>query len=122
MKDIGYDSYNPVLNMGTLFILICFYILKIVLFAIIVYPMWHFKKMKRPKYAKIKRYLFWAHGVAIFVEGYIEYLISARLFYNAPPSSVDKTTGMYIIAYTVLGVSALALPASYLWIMTKSVA
>ena len=36
--DIGYDSFNPILNLGTLFVLVLLYILESILFVLIVWP------------------------------------------------------------------------------------
>ena len=119
MRDIGYDSYNPILNLGTLFILITMYALSIVLWAIIIVPMRRFNLLDYKLSRKIKKSLFGKNGIVIFIEGYIEFLIAARLTYNAPDTSVDKTTLSNVVAYTVLTITAFILPACYVYIMTK---
>lgn len=120
MRDIGYDSYNPILNLGTLFILMMFYTVGIVLFALFIYPLRRFKQITFKTYRKIRRRLFFQQGIVLFIEGYIEFLIAARLTYNAPDTSVDKTLLSNVVAYSVLAITAFILPACYLWIMTKS--
>jgi len=44
MADIGYDSFNPILNLGTLFILIAFYVLRLAWFFLVLRPVYYKKR------------------------------------------------------------------------------
>jgi len=59
MRNIGYDSYNPILNLGTLFILIAIYAASIILWAIIIVPMRKLNLLGIETSRKIKKSLFW---------------------------------------------------------------
>lgn len=39
MSDLGYDSYNLVMNLGTLFIMICLYFAKVLILIIVLLPL-----------------------------------------------------------------------------------
>jgi len=54
MKDIGYDSFNPILNLGTLFFMICVYILRVVTFFLVIYPCWRIRVIPSKVYFVIK--------------------------------------------------------------------
>ena len=54
MKDIGYDSFNPILNLGTLFFMICVYILRVTSFFIIIYPCWRIRLIPSKLYFILK--------------------------------------------------------------------
>jgi len=118
LKNIGYDSYNPILNLGTLFFLLMVYILRVILHFIIAVPLWKFKILPSALYFKMKNQLFFGHLLLLFVEGYIEFLIAARLFYQAPSNSVDNTPLMNVVAYPVLIFAVLILPGLYIMLLT----
>ena len=91
MQDIGYDTYNPVKNMGTLFVLMSGYLLQTLVLVFILYPLRLRHIIEKETFKLIyKRWLPLSIFLLLF-EGYIEYLISARLCFEAPEGSNDKT-------------------------------
>lgn len=119
MKNIGYDSYNPILNLGTLFFLLLVYIARVIFHVLVAIPLWKLGILPSKVYFKMKNQLFFGHFLIVFIEGYIEFLIAARLFYQAPPGSVDNTPLSNSVAYPVLFLAVILLPGLYIWILTK---
>ena len=119
MRDIGYDSYNPILNLGTIFVLVFLYILRMTFVLLILFP---FKKLgfiRRTTYRAIINKLYFVNGLLIFVEGYLEFLISGRLSYESPVDSVDNTLALNIIASIAVLISCVVLPLLFLWLYCK---
>ena len=80
MSDLGYDSYNLVLNLGTLFIMIGLYILKVLVLFIVLLPL---SKLWPDTfydfYKKVKKQLFFGDLILIFLEGFMEFLTSSMI-------------------------------------------
>ena len=91
MQDIGYDSYNPIKNMGTLFVLISGYVLQTLVLVFILYPLRLRHILQKETFKLIYRKWLPFNLFMLLFEGYIEYLISAWLCFEAPEGSGDKT-------------------------------
>jgi hypothetical protein len=118
--DIGYDSYNPILNLGTIFVLLCIYILQILWFVLVVYPLRRLKVIRGKIYFAIKNYLFWKAGWLIFFEGYIELIISARLLFETTAESVDNTPLQWSITYFIISICCVIMPALYIMLFFQN--
>jgi hypothetical protein len=64
--------------------------------------------------------VFWSDLILLFIEGYMEFLISGLLTLHAPDDSVDKLPYMVALAYLSLAIAVIAIPGLYLWIFSKS--
>ena len=84
MEDLGYDSHNSVLLLGSLAIFAMWYWTRVFLYIFIVVPfVLCFKKGF--KYVKqIRKILFFRDFIAITIEGYFEYIIAAYLNLSYP--------------------------------------
>lgn len=90
MRDIGYQSFNLFMNLGTLAFLCCLYLLKVAVVLLILLPISFFNKKAEILYFYYYRQVFFGDLFAIFVEGYMEFLISsALLILIAPEESID---------------------------------
>ena len=80
MSDLGYDSYNLVLNLGTLFIMIGLYILKVLVLFIVLLPLSKLWPVTfYDFYKKVKKQLFFGDLILIFLEGFMEFLTSSMI-------------------------------------------
>lgn len=117
MREIGYDSYNTILNLGTLFVALMLYLLRLVAQFVIIWPLYKLGLISGTK----KKYFFnqvvFSMLLTIFIEGYIEFLLSARLFFEAPPDSVDNTPLIRTISWIVLILCVVVAPGLFIWIM-----
>ena len=82
---LGYESHNPILNMGFMSILIFLYILKLCIFFLLILPInklsgGGLKKLKK----ELKNQLFFEEILVIFIEGYFEILLSGLLIEKVP--------------------------------------
>jgi hypothetical protein len=120
MRDIGYDSLNLFMNLGTLAFLCCVYLGKVFVVIFILKPVsWKFKAGKKV-YKHYKRQVFFGDLFAIFVEGYMEFLISSALMVIVTPKeSVDHTNFQIYTAYSCLVLAIVIIPGLYIWIFTR---
>jgi len=78
---MGYETHNVLLNMGSLYIYLQFFVFGLCVMGILkilkhVYP--GDMRFRRP-YRNLKKILFWGSFLLLFTEGYMEILISAYL-------------------------------------------
>jgi len=117
ISNIGYDSYNPVLNLGTIGFLLVLYLLRICsLLPIKCFNIFSLG-IGRNFFTKTYNALFWGDFILIFINGYIEFLISAILAYKAPDGSPDDTDFVYGISIFSLTVSLVLIPILLLWMV-----
>ena len=90
MSDLGYDTYNPVLNLGTLMFLLGLFILKAAVIIFILFPLSTKYTRVKPFYQKQANNAFFGEFLVIFVEGFIEFMIAGILVFDAPETSPDK--------------------------------
>lgn len=120
MRDIGYDSFNLFMNLGTLAFLCCLYLLKVVIVILILKPASYFSSLAKSLYKTYYRQVFFGDLFAIFVEGYMEFLISsAFLILVAPEESVDWVPYQVNTAYVCLFLALALIPSIYLFILTR---
>jgi hypothetical protein len=120
MRDIGYESFNILMNLGTLAFLLVLYIIKL-LSLLTLWPIAHLTKAKffKDLYKQTYNQVFWSDLILLLVQGYLEFIISSILTLLTPLESVDYTPTFFYIAYVFLFISLVALPALYIWIIAK---
>lgn len=101
MCDLGYTSYNPIINLGTLAFLLFCYVAKIVFTFGVLLPMSMKYTRAKTRFGHSVKQLFFGDLLVIFIEGYLEFLISSFLIFGAPDSSTDKTP--FTIGIGVIG-------------------
>ena len=116
--EIGYDSFNPILNLGTLFVLVLFYIIQVILFFTLLWPLKVLKYISSKTFWAVRNMLFWRQIWLIIIEGYIEFVISVRLFYEAPVASVDNTPLQISMAWILFVICYVGMPVIYTWLVT----
>ena len=121
MSDVGYDSYNLILNLGTLAILFTLYILKIIALVFILAPLSTLWPNKFTKiFKKFKESLFFGDLIMMFVEGYMEFLISSTLLMKAPNGALTGFDFLYPVAVVCVVITCGIIPAVYIWLFTRS--
>ena len=120
IRDLGYDSFNVFLNLGTLSLLIGVYFAKFGFVFIFLKPISVIFKSLRPKYIKLRDDLFFGDILHIFKEGYMEFLISTlMLILFAPKESIDDKPYMVVLAYICLAITVILIPSISIWILSK---
>ena len=81
MIDIGYESHNALQNLGTVAAFVLLYLVRIFIFVVLVLLSIKYKLFV-PFKNNLKRNLFFSEILTIFLEAYIEFLISGCLSYQ----------------------------------------
>ena len=84
MKKISYESFNTILNLGSLFVALLVYVVRVILQMLVVCPLHRMNLISGTRNRKLFNSVFFYLVLVIFLEGYIELLLSARLFFEAP--------------------------------------
>lgn len=83
MTDLGYESYNPLINLGTIGVLLFFYLLQVMLLPF-VYLFYKKTGYLKSFYIALRNNVVFFGLFVLILEGYMELLISAGLLYDAP--------------------------------------
>ena len=116
---MGYETHNSLMNLGsvTLFIVLYFVILVFLLFfKIIVWKTGYGTSY----YNSIKKRLVFGILISLFMEPYMELLISAYLNLKAPVSTKNGDMIGIFMAYISAASACGILPLTYLWVVTRN--
>ena len=91
MSDLGYNSFNPIINLGTLWVLLLLYIFKVTVTLAVLWPISRYYGKVMAMFKRAWNEIFFGEFLVIIVEGYLEFLIVSFLVYQAPDGSQDKT-------------------------------
>lgn len=120
MEDIGYETHNSLLNLGSLSIFITLYAAKVVLFFLLLMIN---KGINNARFSKtIKEWgvsLFFGELVAIVIEAYMEFITSAYLNLKYPLSQTSGERLGVIFAYISIVVSLLIVPVLAIYVFTQ---
>ena len=64
--------------------------------------------------------MFFQEILIIFIEGYIELLLAAFIYFNIPEINQDRRLTMYLISSFYLVVTLILIPMLLLWVWSKS--
>ena len=82
MEDLGYETHNSILNLGSLFIFGTIYVIKVVIYLVgRIFQRFSGIKIKGLK--KFGQKLFFGELLAIVLEAYFEWMIAGYLNYEA---------------------------------------
>ena len=79
MKDLGYETQNVILNLGTLFVLMNVYFFKAFVLFVIVKPLHHFTGYGKGFLKKLRSQVLFNDFIYLFMEGFIEFLLSGAI-------------------------------------------
>ena len=116
---MGYETHNSLMNLGSvsLFIVLYFVILVFLLFfKIIVWKTGYGTSY----YNSIKKRLIFGIMISLFMEPFMELLISAYLNLIAPVSTKNGDMIGIFMAYISAASACGILPFSYLWVVTRN--
>ena len=117
VDDIGYDSYNPIHNLGSLGFYVILYIFKLVSLFLIVIPIYKITGKLEGMYRSMWRGVFFNDLLIIFVEGFLEFSLSTFLLYDAPEGHNDVDALTISIAAIGFFISNIVVPGLMLWIL-----
>jgi hypothetical protein len=117
MSDVGYDTFNLVLNLGTLALLLFAYFIKVAYLFLILGPLSFVSDRAKKWYVNTKKALFFGDLIVLFIEGYMEFLISSMLILKGPEQPLEYQF-MVKLAYFFLFVTIFIIPGLYLYILS----
>lgn len=102
MEDLGYDTHNSFLLLGSLGVFAIYYWLRVFLYLFLLVPFVLITR-KGVKFAKgLRRVLFFNYLIGITIEGYFEYLIAGWLNLDKPIYHADgEILGVGIAIYSL---------------------
>ena len=117
MKNISYESFNTILNLGSLFVALLLYVGRVIGQMLVICPLHRMNFISGRRNRKLFNSVFFYLVLVIFLEGFIELLLSARLFFEAPEDSFDNTPLIRNLSWAILLVCVVVTPALYAYIM-----
>mmetsp|Transcript_25612 Transcript_25612/g.39409 ORF Transcript_25612/g.39409 Transcript_25612/m.39409 type:complete len:360 (-) Transcript_25612:1793-2872(-) len=107
MQNLGFDSYDPFANLGTLGLMTGLYFVKVVVYLLVLWPVQRIFKMKKSGswISTLGDSLFFSEIILIFIEGYIEFIVVLFLFDFkpvSPPPSFAQTGTVALVALLAL--------------------
>ena len=113
MEDLGYDSHNSILLLGSIFIYIVAYFALFILLPVI-------KKALGPKskyWVKLYKIMVFNFIIAIFYECHLEMLISGFLNFKQPLYSMNGETSGYAFSLFLITVTIIFMPLFFIWML-----
>ena len=117
MREIGYESYNCILNLGSIYIFGLLYIIMLVLF--VTFSLIKFLSLGYFKFKFLYSWqnnLFFSFLLELLFEGYIEILITSFLNISVSLDSKDGEKWGFVSAIVLVIVCMLIIPVLLGWI------
>ena len=119
-QQIGYDSYNILLNLGTLSLIIILYCLKLVIVFVIMLPLSYCIPKIKEQYKIEKNNLFFDDFFGIIFEGYFNIIICCLFNFFADSESQDNNLTNKVLAHVLLVIMIFCVPAILIHLYQKS--
>jgi hypothetical protein len=115
LDDLGYESFNWILNMGSIYLFFFYYHLKALIVFAVLYPLRKYNKYIDKAYNYYLTDLLFYQILTIIIDGYLEMIISCYLSFK---ESILTVSGESISFYTgIYGVfiALVLLPIIMIW-------
>ena len=120
MTNLGYETHNSILNLGSTFIFIIIYGIFVAIFLILKYKL-PATGMRRKFHDFLKQKLIFSFIIQTFISTFMEILIAGYLNLRAQIFSKNGEVLGVHFAYFSLGVSLVVLPALYTMVITRPI-
>ena len=120
MRDLGYKTSNSILNLGSLFILLMVYFIRVFLLIFFYISAKFFGRGKKI-YQKQVNALFYNEILLLMMEGYMEFLIAGYLNYDKPICD-DNASGekiAIVVSYLCLMTTLVIVPGAMIYILNE---
>jgi hypothetical protein len=115
---LGYESHASILNLGTLFILLCWWIFRVFVCGLVGLFAYLTGKGKST-YQSLKQKLFWNDLLSVLIEAYIEFIIAGYLNMTAPDSDLEGEIASLYIGYVCLLFTLVIIPIIFFWLRAQ---
>jgi len=103
MQDLGYDSHNSVLNLGTIAVFSFIYYVRVLFYFLGVKPFVYFTNRGKAYMKSFGESLFFGELLFLAMEAYLEFLISGYLNLSEPLSTTSgETVAVALGAYAII--------------------
>ena len=117
MENIGYQSHNTILNLSTLYFVLMFYLVKLILLAAL-----HSMRCRSNKvYKRLNQSLVWSEFLKISIEGFMELYITGYLEYSYPLDTSAGEVKARIVGWVCLVQSLVVFPSILIWVALQDV-
>jgi len=116
MVDLGYETHNEILNLGSLAIFLFVYVLKVLLYLLLL-PISLYKPRIKQAVEKLKEGLFFSELISLLLEAYFEMLISTYLQFRAPLDSANGEITSVGLGFLCLFLIIIFLPTASVWVL-----
>jgi hypothetical protein len=120
LDDLGYESFNWILNMGSIYLFFVYYHLKALIVFAVLYPLRKYNKYINKAYNYYLTDLLFYQILTIMIDGYLEIIISCYLSFK---ESIMTVSGESISFYTgiyVVFIALVLLPIIMIWTLVQS--
>ena len=117
--EMGYETHNSLLNLGSVSLVILLYFVGLIFLLFIKIIVWKTGNGTLI-YTFIKKRLIFGVFISLFNEPYIELLISAYLNIKAPVSTKNGEVIGIVMGYFAAIIACGLLPLTYLWVITRN--
>ena len=117
--EMGYETHNSLLNLGSVSIFVFLYFVALVLLGflnIIVFSTGKGSKI----YVYIKKRLIFSMLISLLMEPFMELVISAYLNIKAPLFTKNGEIIGIFTAYFMFTFACVILPLTYVWVITRN--
>ena len=124
MEQLGYETHNAILNLGSLFIFIAIYIVLLIINVLVFRTLFKCcpKNLRIQKvYTWMCEFLYFSEFIALSLDCYLELTVSGWLMINAPlMTSNGEVLSIYVGIYAI-SVALLALPCITVYILFQNI-
>ena len=119
MQDLGYGTHNALLNLGTIYVFVSIYLLRVIIYMLlVVFRFCSYGYFKFAFLKKMKKQLFFAEILGICLEAYFEIVISGILSYEANLTSTDGEVFGNIVGKICLVTAFIIIPGLLYYVLT----
>lgn len=120
MEDLGYDSHNSILNLGSLAIFTVIYFIKVAFLFIVLKPFNYFTGRGTSLLTSLQESLFYGEIIFLTLESYFEFLIAGILNIQEPLSTENGEIVSNFISWYSVTVTLVVIPLVCVFLLTRS--
>lgn len=120
MEDLGYDTHNSMLNLGSLAIFSFVYFVKLGVYVFVVLPVKYFTGRGSKMMKSMQETLFYGEFIFLVIEAYLEFLIAGYLNLKEPITTKNGEVLSIAIGWYCALTTLIVMPAAFVYMFTRS--
>jgi len=121
MRNLGYESHNSMLNLGSIAIFSFVYYLRVLLFFILLKPIVKYTGKYKELQKRIAEDLFYSEIMILSMEAYIEFLISGYLNLQEPITSTFGEAMSVGIGWYSVVITVVVIPVLFVYVLSHPI-